>query len=286
MAPPPIPFTFTLAGAGRVGTATAVLLSRAGHTPVGVASRTPASAERAAGLLGTDIHPFDGLPAADVVLIGAGDDSIEEVASRLTPTSVAVHFAGSLDLSILEPFTSSGAGAAALHPVQACPSVEAAIERIPGSAWGITCSEGLEGWAATVVTNDLNGKAFPVAPEDRPAWHAASVVTANGISALLSAGERILSSIGVTDPIEVLGPLAAGSIANARSSGGGTATLTGPVVRGEVATIERHLKAMAGTAGHTPYVTATLAIIAAALASDRIDATIADQMRALVEGGR
>ena len=163
--PPPTPFTFSLAGAGRVGTATAVLLSRAGHTPVGVASRTPVSAERASALLDTDVYPFDGLPSADVVLIGAGDDSIEEVASRLTATSVAVHFAGSLDLSVLEPLTVHGSGAAALHPVQACPTIEAAIERIPGSAWGITCSEGLEGWAAAVVSNDLKGTAFPVAPE-------------------------------------------------------------------------------------------------------------------------
>ncbi|MPZ69668.1 MAG: DUF2520 domain-containing protein [Actinobacteria bacterium] len=283
--PPPIPFTFSLAGAGRVGTATAVLLSAAGHAPVGVASRTPASAERAAGLLGTDVYPFEDLPGADVVLIGAGDDSIEEVASLLAPDhgSVAIHFAGSLDLTILRSLTSAGAGAAALHPVQACPSVEAAIERIPGSAWGVTCSEGLEEWAAAVISDDLRGTAYPVAPQDRAAWHAASVVSANGISALLSAGERILSSIGVSDPIEVLGPLAAGSIANARDAGGGTATLTGPVVRGEIATVERHLNGLAGTTGYAPYVTATLAIIAAALASDRIDTTTADEMRALIE---
>ena len=80
--------------------------------------------------------------------------------------------------------------------------------------------------------------------EDRPVWHAAAVTTSNAIVALLASGDEILHSIGVADPTSVLGPLAAGSVANARASGGGSAALTGPVVRGEVDTIARHVQAL------------------------------------------
>lgn len=282
--PPSSPFTFTLAGAGCVGTAVAVLLARAGHMPVGTASRSAGSAERAAGLLGAEAYSVARLPPADVVLVGAPDDAIAEVAGLVPAVrgSVVWHFAGSRGLGPLEPALSRGALGAALHPVQACPSIEAATLRLPGSAWGVTCSDELREWAQVVITGDLRGIPITVASKDRPAWHASSVITANGISALLSAGERVLGSIGVDDPIAVLGPIAAGVIANAREAGGATATLTGPVVRGEVAVIERHLAALEGTEGRAPYATATRMIIAAAVASGRIDNETAAKMSALL----
>lgn len=286
--PPSSPFTFTLAGAGRVGTAVAVLLARAGHQPVGIASRSASPARRAAGLLGAETYSVAGLPAADVVLVGAPDDAIVEVAGLVPAVrgTVVWHFAGSLDLGPLEPALARGALGAALHPVQACPSVEAGIEHLPGSAWGVTCSDELQEWAQGVIAGDLRGSPVTVAAKDRPAWHAASVITANGVSALLSAGAQVLGSIGVDDPMAVLGPIAAGAVANARAEGGGTATLTGPVVRGEAAVIERHLAALEGTEGRAPYVTATRMIIVAAVAAGRIDNEAAAKMSALLDDER
>jgi predicted short-subunit dehydrogenase-like oxidoreductase (DUF2520 family) len=99
-----------------------------------------------------------------------------------------------------------------------------------------------------VVREDLDGTAVFIEEDDRPLWHAAAVSVSNGTAALMAMGEALLRSIGIERPELVLGPLAAGTVANAIEEGGGGATLTGPVVRGDVGTVERHVRALSGGA--------------------------------------
>lgn len=183
-----------------------------------------------------------------MVLLGVSDGAIEPVAELLAPRlradAVVVHFAGAYGVEPLKAVTKAGGIAAALHPVQACPNVRTAIERIPGSAWGVT-TDGIGDWARTVIRSDLHGQPWVVPGESRAVWHAAAVITANGIAALLAGAESMLDKIGVVSPEKALGPLAVGSALNAYDDGGGAATLTGPVVRGEEETIRRHLDALA-----------------------------------------
>jgi predicted short-subunit dehydrogenase-like oxidoreductase (DUF2520 family) len=108
----------------------------------------------------------------------------------------------------------------------------------------VTCSDGLEQWARRLVAEHLHGTPVPVAESDRARWHAAAAITSNGMAALMATGESILRPVGVERPELVLGPLAAGTVANAVEGGGGGATLTGPVVRGEAETLQRHLDAL------------------------------------------
>jgi predicted short-subunit dehydrogenase-like oxidoreductase (DUF2520 family) len=249
---PSFPFTLALVGAGRVGSAVARLLQDQGNEVVAVASRSAVSAQRAAELLGVPATELGSLPDASVILIGAGDDSIEAVAEQLAPSmshgQVCVHFAGALGLAPLSRVIEAGAWGCALHPVQACPDVATAIERLPGSAWGVTCTWPATGWAHKLVRDQLDGIPVDVAEDARPIWHAAAVSTSNGIAALMAVGERLLGSIGISEPEKVLGPLARGTVDNAIAGGGGAATLTGPAVRGDVATIARHLNAIADQA--------------------------------------
>ncbi|MGH2787470.1 MAG: Rossmann-like and DUF2520 domain-containing protein [Actinomycetota bacterium] len=246
--PPASPLRIALIGAGRVGTATALLLQDAGHRIVGVASRTPASASAAAERLGA--HVFDieaGLPHANVILVAVPDREIRTVAERIdaggSNGAVACHFSGALGLDVLAPIA-NGQGVCALHPVQACPDVDLAIKRLPGSAWGITCSPGLEAWAHELVEADLRGRPVAVSEEDRPLWHAATVTTANGITALLAGAEAMLRAIRIERPLDVLGPLASGAVQNARDTGDAASVLTGPAIRGDVATLRLHLEAL------------------------------------------
>lgn len=279
-----------LVGAGRVGTAVASILQRAGHEVVGVVSRSEASA-RAAGehLVAPVVENVDRLPPADLVLIGASESAIEEVARavalNVVPGTVVVHFAGTFGVSPLRPAIANGARGAALHPVQAMPSLERALARLRGSAWGVTCPDDLREWAHALIRGDLAGVPIDVPEEDRPLWHAASVTTSNGLAALLHAGERMLQAIQVSEPERVLGPLAAGTLANALQGGGGGATLTGPAVRGERATIERHLEALSSRAPHLveSYRLAVELVLDGAETADRISSETADEMRALLD---
>lgn len=274
-----------LVGAGRVGTAVTELLRRRGHIVAGVASRSAASARRSAELLGAPEFDVESeLPAADLVLLGVPQGAIEAVAAQVAPRlgarSVVAHFAGSIGIAPLRPALDEGAGAVALHPVQACPDVNTAIERIPGSAWGVTASDGLTGWASDLVARDLEGLAVRVREGQRPLWHAASVIASNGIAALLATGEEMLRSIGVESPERVLGPLAAGAVANARAGGGGAATLTGPVVRGEDGIVAGHVYHIGASAPglSDDYARVTRVVISAASRARRIDDETAAHM--------
>ncbi|MDQ3661696.1 MAG: DUF2520 domain-containing protein [Actinomycetota bacterium] len=247
----------TLIGAGSVGTAVASLLVRRGHDISGVASRTESSAGAAAARLGSGVfdHALQ-LPRSDVVLIGTVDDAIVEVAEvvaeRVNPGTAVCHFAGSLGLAPLRAVLAKGAYACALHPVQALPDVDAALARLPGSAWGVTTSEGARAWASSLVSDELEGHPVWVSEEHRPLWHAAAVMTSAGLRTLLSSATAMLDSIGVESRAAVLAPLVSGTLANfleaqeeapdgAQGQEGQEVTLTGPFVRGEAATVARHL---------------------------------------------
>lgn len=243
-----VSFRFALVGAGRVGTAVALLLAERGHVCAGVASRSEESAARAARRLDTEVLEVSGgIGNVDVVLIGAPEKAIAGLAASLSrhldPGTTVVHFAGSLGLAPLAAVIQASGHGCALHPVQACPDVDTARRRLPGSAWGLTCSPGAKRWASWLVESELKGRAVPVDEHARRIWHAAAVTTSNGIAALLAAGESMLSAIDVQHPQVVLGPLAEGTVNNAAENGGAR-SLTGPVVRGETATIEGHVAAL------------------------------------------
>jgi predicted short-subunit dehydrogenase-like oxidoreductase (DUF2520 family) len=266
-----------LFGAGTVGTVVTALLQRSGCAVDGVWSRSPSSVERARELLAAPALEPGMRVDADLIVIGAGDPGIGDVGKLLLGTlrtgAVVAHLSGASGIAPLQPLITEGAHGLAAHPVQACPTIEAALERLPGSAWGVTATEGIEDWAATLIREKLHGEPVTVAEEHRPLWHAASAMTSNGIAALMAFGESILATIGIEDPAATLGPLASGTVANARAGGGGGRTLTGPVVRGEIATIERHIRNLKE---HAPdllddYVRVVRTILSAARSAGRID---------------
>ncbi len=280
--------TVLVLGAGRVATAAATLLQRSGFKVAGVWSRTPESAARASDLLAAPLVDVDSpLPPADVALIGASDDALEPLAERIavslqSPT-LACHFAGSMGVGPLQVLAGRTGGVGAIHPVQACPSIDIAIRRLPGSAWGITSSPGAEARCDALVAR-MGGTPVHVEEEFRPVWHAAAVATSNGIAAVIGVGEALLARIGIEQPQEVLGPIAQGTVANAREGGGGAATLTGPVVRGEAATIERHLVALDNYAPElvSNYSDVATAIVGAAVQGGRLSGVDASKILKLL----
>ncbi len=229
-----------------------------------------------------------GFPECDVVLLGVTDGALEEIAARLAPIlagpEIVCHFAGARGVHVLEALSDQARGLCALHPVQAIPSVEAGVDRLPGSAWGVTCSAGLEEWAEPFVSEELGGTPVMVPEDDRASWHAAAVMSSNGIVALLALGGMILEGIGIGGPSDILGPLAAGTLANVAEVGGAAKALTGPIARGETSTVERHIEALSTTPElRDAYLNAARLIFAAAAAPGRAVPEGNDAMRALLE---
>ena len=169
----------------------------------------------------------------DLLLIATPDGSVADVAAAVRPgTAVVAHLAGALGLDALAPHERR----ASLHPLRALPTTTSDVS----GAWFAVSGDAL----VTEVVNVLGGRPIEVAddPAARAAYHAAAVVASNHLVALLAQVERIAATAGV--PLEAFFDLVRGTVDNVDVLGAERA-LTGPVARGDWATIGRHLDVLA-----------------------------------------
>jgi predicted short-subunit dehydrogenase-like oxidoreductase (DUF2520 family) len=241
-------------GAGRVGTAVAVLLGRAGHRIVAVSGRAATRGRAARFLPGVPVLDAAGAAGrAELVLVAVPDDRIPAVVAQIAaaggfhPGAWAAHLSGASGLDVLDEASGAGARRLAIHPLQTFPDVEGAIERLPGCAAAVTADDdaGLE--LGERLARELGARPFRLADAMRPRYHAAAVIAANDLIVLSAVAERLLRDAGVPDPIAAMLPLQRASLDNVERLGTVDA-LTGPAVRGDVGTIERNLAALAEVA--------------------------------------
>lgn len=210
-----------IVGPGRAGAALALALRRAGWVVAEPRRHGDDLTDAAAGV--------------DLLLIATPDAAIAGVAAAVDPrpTAVVAHLAGSLGLDVLAPHPRR----AALHPLVALPDAEVGAARLAAGAWFAVAGDPL---VAEVVA-DLEGRSFEVADEQRARYHAAACIASNHLVALLGQVERVAGPVGV--PLEAYFDLIRATVDNVADLGPGAA-LTGPVARGDQATIERHLAAL------------------------------------------
>jgi predicted short-subunit dehydrogenase-like oxidoreductase (DUF2520 family) len=209
-------------GPGRAGTSLAIALSRAGWEVLPTLGRADA----------LDAAASD----TDLLLIATPDHAISEVAHAVKPAdrTVVAHLSGSAGLRPLV----SHRRRAVLHPLVALPDPERGAERLVGAWFGL--AEDGDPLVAEVVAS-LRGRVVHVAETGWARYHAAAVIASNHLVALLGQAERVAASVGA--PVEAFLDLARGSLADVAELGPRGA-LTGPVRRGDIATIERHLDAL------------------------------------------
>ncbi|MCL4370363.1 MAG: DUF2520 domain-containing protein [Chloroflexi bacterium] len=244
-------------GAGTVGSALAISLHRRDYPVVALASRSLASAQR----LGQSLpdarvfaNPQDAASAADFVFLTVPDDAIASVATSLRwrPGQAALHCSGSLSLDVLDAASRQGASVGAIHPLQTFASVENAIQNLPGSTFALeTLDEGLmaelEG-----IARALDGEWIHLGPGDKVLYHASAVLACNYFVTLVKLATDLWQDFGVS-PDQATGalmPLLRGTVSNIEKVGLPNC-LTGPIARGDVGTIEKHIDALAARAPET-----------------------------------
>ena len=264
-------------GAGRVGTAMAVLLGRAGHRIVAVAGGSGTAARAAAHLPGVPVlADADAARAAEVVLIGTPDAAIETacraLAGAVGPGRVVGHLSGATGLAALASARDAGASVLCLHPMQTCPTVDAAIARIPGSGFAVSAEEEPVLALGERLARDAGGFPHRLPDDAKALYHAAAVLASNALVALTDLADRALHAAGIDDPSVFLGPLQRATIENLAATTPGDA-LTGPALRGDAATVEGNLRALrASLPDAVPaYVAATGAALDLAVRSGRLD---------------
>ncbi len=172
----------------------------------------------------------------DLLVIATPDYAVPQVAAALNPTDAVVvaHLSGALGLAPL----AGHPRAAVLHPLIALPDAERGAERLIGAWFGLsTDGDPL----VENIVEELHGRIVRVAEGDWGRYHAAAVVASNHLVALLGQVQRIAASIDT--PLEAYLDLARGALLDVVDLGP-QAALTGPVRRGDLATVQRHLDAL------------------------------------------
>lgn len=214
-------------GAGRVG---------------GAVARAAAKAGLDAALAGRD----DALAAArgsEAVLLCVPDAAIAEaagaLASAIPPVRFVGHTSGVHGLAALSPALAAGAATFALHPLQTIPGPDTELGGSPCAVAGST-PEALE--LAVGLASALGMRPFEVPDEARVAYHAAASMASNFLVALEESAAELLARAGIESGRELLAPLVLRTAANWAELG--PAALTGPIARGDEATVELHLEAL------------------------------------------
>jgi predicted short-subunit dehydrogenase-like oxidoreductase (DUF2520 family) len=240
-------------GVGRVGSALAVALARAGHAVVSVSGVSDASRRRAVERLpSADIKPADDVVRdAELVLLTVPDDVLASVVEGLAavgafkPGQIVVHTSGRHGLDILRPAADRGALPLALHPVMTFAGGAEDVERLVGTSFGVTAPEEYRAVGEALVV-EMGGEPVWVPEEARVLYHAALAWGSNYLVTLVTAAADLLRAAGAERPDLLLAPLLGASLDNALRRG--DAALTGPVSRGDAGTVRAHLDVLRDTA--------------------------------------
>jgi predicted short-subunit dehydrogenase-like oxidoreductase (DUF2520 family) len=229
------------------------LLAGAGIRVRFVAARRLEAARRAARFIGAGAPlALDSreLAAASVILLTVSDAALAPLAQQLKKLrsswrgKVVLHTCGALPSTVLAPLKRRGAAIGSLHPFQTIP------DPATGSRNLLRCFWAIEGDAqacrmAERLASALEGISFRIRPAWKTLYHAAAVLSCAGVVTLLDQSARLLRSAGVPERIvrPMLGQFVNETLRNFVRLGARRA-LTGPAVRGDWETIDRHLRAL------------------------------------------
>jgi predicted short-subunit dehydrogenase-like oxidoreductase (DUF2520 family) len=285
--------TISVIGAGRVGQTVAKRLRKLGWRIGAVVTRSRGTARAAVRAIGAGTPQAALTPEAfnaDVILLSVPDDVLENVAQKLAKiggaaltkksrAKIILHTSGALDHRVLAPLACRGASTGSMHPMQTfsgrnAPRLEGVIFSIEGALAARS--------AAQKIARSLGGTPVIISAHDKPAYHASGTIVAGHALSLVESATQTLMKIGLSrrranqallplirqmlDNYELLGPHAA---------------WTGPLSRGDYATISKHAKALRRFPREYQDAYAALALLSARVLSKKPAATKNKVARAL-----
>jgi predicted short-subunit dehydrogenase-like oxidoreductase (DUF2520 family) len=199
-------------------------------------------------LPGTAVLPPDEVvAAADFVLLAVPDDALYSLVSGLARTGawrsgqLAAHTSGVQGLRVLDAAAARGVTPLALHPVMTFTGRREDVNRLEGASFGVTATEELRPVAEALVV-EMGGEPVWVPEEARAMYHAALTIGSNHLVTLVNDALTVLERAGIEHGSRLLAPLLSASLDNVLRLG--DAALTGPIVRGDVATLALHLSVL------------------------------------------
>lgn len=215
-----------------------------------IASRGLEHARAAASLFGRTLAVGYGEIArhASHVLVAVSDRAIEAVAAEIAGggggVRVALHTCGARGAEALAPLAAAGARCGTLHPLQTIRDPVRGAAALRGAAFAVSGDPEAVAWAVEIA-GALQGQVLRIADDTRPLYHAAAVMASNYVAALVDCAAQLMERAGVSreEALRALAPLVRTAVENVAEQGA-VGALTGPVVRGDAATVAGHMRAL------------------------------------------
>ena len=254
-----------------------------------VLTRSRSSATEAVSFIGAG-RAVDGLAdmrPADVWMIATRDDAIRTscdtlaATDKITPDDIVFHVSGATPSSALQSAAAHGALVASVHPIKTFPDAELAVQRFPGTYCGAEGNpEALR--VLKPAFESIGATVFEIAAELKPIYHAGGVFSCNYLAALVETALRAHERAGIprAASLKALEPLVRETV-DAIFDKGPARALTGPIARGDVATVGRQLAVLEEWDAGVGRLYRGLGLVAVALAESdgRLDARRAAELR-------
>jgi predicted short-subunit dehydrogenase-like oxidoreductase (DUF2520 family) len=247
--------TIAIVGAGNLGTALALALHEAGYPIESMitrdTARSLARARRLARQVGARLVQGPGQVNASVLWLCVPDSEIALTAASLAATfqgtgRIALHSSGALSSDELKPLRRIGTSVASVHPMMTF------VPRSQPSLRGVSFA--IEGDRAAVqvarrIVRDLGGEAYGIAKTEKRAYHAWGTFASPLLTALLATAERVaaLAGVGARTARQRMIPILLQTVRNYGKLGPRRG-FSGPIVRGDVETVRKHLEVLRSTA--------------------------------------
>jgi predicted short-subunit dehydrogenase-like oxidoreductase (DUF2520 family) len=197
--------------------------------------------------VGAKATALDAPVSADILWLCVSDDAISPCARALSRTGswkgkVVLHSSGALSSDELAPLRRKGASVASLHPMMTfVPGVRVRMAEVPFAVEGDRTAVRL----ARRIVKALKARCFPISKRNKPLYHAFGSFCSPMVIATLAMAERVAAAAGVPSRMrrEVMLPIVKKTFSNYLEASADKA-FSGPIARGDVNTIRRHLKAL------------------------------------------
>ena len=242
-------------GAGRVGAVLGCALRSAGHAVVGASGISQASHDRIDALLpGVPVlTPQQVVERAELVLLAVPDDELAGVVQGLADVGawqagqIAVHTSGAYGAKVLAPARAVGVIPLAIHPAMTFTGTSLDLSRLEGATFAVTGPSPVLPIGQALVV-EIGGEPVVIEEESRGLYHAALAHGANHLVVLVAQAAQVLSKAGISNPGQALEPLLHAALEGALRAADGVSdpigTLTGPVVRGDAGTVNKHIETL------------------------------------------
>lgn len=240
-------------GCGRLGKTIAKLIhAHDAGIMNGVLNSSIESSQHAIQFIGqgTALQSIEQLSPADIYFITTADDLIQTMAEQLTeknilkPGAIIVHCSGSLSSDILQSAKKAGCLIASVHPVKSFANPTTAVKTFEGTF----CSFEGDPQARQIlkeIFEKIGGKFLDIDKTRKAQYHAAMVIANNYVTGLHYQATKKLAECGIDPDIskKLVSMMMNDSLRNLETLDH-TKALTGPLQRGDIATINRHIKAL------------------------------------------